>query len=267
VIENYALVTGASSGIGLEISKILAAGGYHLILVSNQAEILESKAKEINEKYSINCVTFFADLSRPESCDALFRFTQENNLNVEVLVNNAGILLFGELVQLSPEQTERIINLHMLTPVKLSRMYAEKMVQNRKGWILNISSISAVMPYPGISLYGPTKTFVRYFSRAIRHELLSYNVSVTCALPGATETGLYDPNKINLKLAKRLGVMHSAEFVAYKAVKAMFKRKAIVTPGLLNKITVVFLPMLPSFIISMIHRKTEITKLGQDKLA
>lgn len=267
MIENYALVTGASSGIGLEISKILAARGYNLILVSNQAEILESKANEINEQYSINCLTFFADLSKPESCDALFRFTLQNNCNVEVLVNNAGILLFGELVQLSPEQTERIINLHMLTIAKLIRLYSESMIQNQIGWILNISSISAVMPYPGISLYGPTKTFVKYFSRAIRHELLPYNVSVTCAMPGATETGLYDPNKINLKLAKRIGVMHSADFVAHKAVNAMFKRKAIVIPGLLNKIAVALLPMLPSLIISLIHRKTELTKLGHDKLA
>lgn len=263
----FALVTGASSGIGLAISRILAAKGYSLVMVSNQAEPLQILAKEFSEKFGVDCIPFFADLSLPESGEELFHFTQQNNLRIEILVNNAGILLFGELAHLAPGQSERIINLHIFTPVKLCRLYSEIMLQNRMGMILNISSISAVMPYPGISLYGPTKTFIRYFSRAIRHELLPYGVSVTCAMPGATETGLYDPQKINLKLAKQLGVMHDAEFVAYKLVKAMFKRKAIVIPGLINKITVAMVPIVPSFFIGWIHRKTELTKLGEKKLS
>ena len=142
----------------------------------------------------------------------------------------------------------------------------EEMKKMEKGYILNVSSISSVMPYPGISLYGPTKTFMRYFTRAFRSEMKIYNVHVTCLLPGATETGLYDPNKVNLKLAKRTGIMQTADFVSNKAINALFKNKAECIPGIINKLTVWFLPILPSWLIFQIHKNTNLIQKGNQVL-
>lgn len=116
------------------------------------------------------------------------------------------------------------------------------------------------MPYLGISLYGPTKTYVRYFTKALRSEMRIYGVKVTCLLPGATETDLYDPNKINLKLAKRLGIMKTAEYVAPKSIRALFRNKKEYIPGIINKLTVWFLPLIPSSVIYLIHKKTGLVK-------
>lgn len=107
---------------------------------------------------------------------------------------------------------------------------------------------------------------MRYFSRALRSEMKLYNVNVTCLIPGATETGLYDPNRVNLTLAKQLGVMHTADVVAKKAIDAMFKNKAECIPGWLNKLTVASLPWIPSFVIEMINRHSTILQKGNKAL-
>src|SRR5690606_14805701 len=148
----------------------------------------------------------------------------------------------------------------------LCRLFGEEMRKARHGFILNVSSISAVMPYPGISLYGPSKTYMRYFTRALRSEMKQYNIHVTCLIPGATATALYDPNRVNLSLAKRLGVMQSAEKVAKTGLKSLFKNQAESIPGILNKITVGVLPFIPAGVARLIHQKTKILNVGNQAL-
>ncbi|HNS42320.1 MAG TPA: SDR family NAD(P)-dependent oxidoreductase [Taishania sp.] len=262
----YALVTGASSGIGLKIANTLALKKYNLLLVSNQNEELQKVGFEISQTHQVECKTLCLDLANTAAAQEIFNYCEQQQISIEVLVNNAGMLVFSEVTATDKTKVNTILQLHMCTPTLLCRLFGEEMKKMKKGYILNVSSISSVMPYPGISLYGPTKTFMRYFTRAFRSEMKIYNVHVTCLLPGATETGLYDPNKVNLKLAKRTGIMQTSEFVSNKAINALFKNKAECIPGIINKLTVWFLPLLPSWLIFQIHKNTNLIQKGNQAL-
>lgn len=249
----YALLTGASSGIGWHMAKELAARGYGILAVSNQGEQLDRLKAELEEQYPIKVRCLDSDLSEPKAAESLFNFCQQNELLVEVLVNNAGILVYGEVVNTELEKAKEILQLHMNTPVMLCRLFGELMAGNKKGFILNVSSISAVMPYPTISLYGPSKTFLRKFTRALRHEMKGSGVKVSCLLPGATATALYDTKNINVPLAMRLGIMQKPERVAKAGIKALFNNRKVRIPGLLNKFVVYCFPLIPGFLIGGIY--------------
>ncbi|MBN1414054.1 MAG: SDR family NAD(P)-dependent oxidoreductase [Bacteroidales bacterium] len=256
----YALVTGASSGIGRQISVVLAQQGYNIIAVSNQPEQLYDLKEKLEQCCSIKVHTLNIDLAKENSADQIFDFCENNKLEVEVLINNAGILVFGEVMKVEYSQLKTIVNLHMTTPAFLCRLFGAIMILRKKGFILNVSSISAVMPYPGISLYGPTKAFLRYYTRALRTEMKSYGVHVTCLIPGATATALYNANNINMPLLMRLGIVKKPETVALKAVKALSGNRAECIPGLLNKLIILLLPCIPHFVISLIHKHTDFVK-------
>lgn len=253
--KEYALVTGASSGIGWHISRELAARAYSIVAVSNQPNQLNTLKSELEKDYGIKVETLDCDLSRVDAAENIFNFCQEKKLQVEVLVNNAGILVYGEVVSVDINTAKTILQLHMNTPVMLCRLFGEFMKTNGKGYILNVSSISAVMPYPTIALYGPTKTFLRKFTRALRTEMKGCGVNVSCLLPGATATALYDNKKINIPLAIKLGVMKKPESIARAGVKALFNERAECIPGLLNKFAMLFTLIIPHALIGFIYRK------------
>lgn len=262
----FAIVTGGSSGIGLSISKELAGKGYNLLIISNQQEQLETARQEIVQQFNVQCDALTIDLIASDSAKEIFDYCQEHHLSVDVLVNNAGMLIFSEVIQTPTRRIDAILQLHIYTPTMLCRLFGEKMAKRKSGYILNISSISSVMPYPGISLYGPSKTYVRSFSRAFRHEMKIHGVNVSTVFPGATETGLYDSTKINLKLAKRIGIMQTPEFVAKKSIRGMFRKKSMIIPGIINKIAVYFLPILPTWFIFLLHKYTNLTRKGKEAL-
>ena len=261
-----ALVTGGSSGIGFAIAQKLAQQKINCLLVSNQQTELQQCKQIIQQEYGAQCYTLCKDLTFPTSAQEIFNYCVENNFEITMLINNAGMLVFAEVVSAAIEKVNAILQLHIYTPTMLCRLFGEQMKNKQDGFILNISSISAVMPYPGISLYGPTKTYMRYFTRALRNEMKIYNVKVTCLIPGATATALYDPNKINIALAIKLGIMQTAGNVAQKAIKALFKNKAECIPGILNKLTVWLLPLIPSWIIFQIHKRTNYLQKGNQAL-
>ena len=261
-----ALVTGGSSGIGWAIARELAEKNHSLLLVSNQAEQLEKCKTEIEKKFPLKCFVLNIDLTGTSSAQKIIDFCYAQNFEVEILVNNAGILVFSEAVDTPVEKTNAILQLHVYTPTMLCCLFGAEMKKRKSGFILNVSSISSAMPYPGISLYGPTKTYMRYFSRALRTEMKRHRVSVTCLIPGATETALYDPKRVNILLAKKIGVMHTAEFVASKAVRAMLNKKAECIPGIMNKLVVWFVPFIPAVIIELVNRKTNLLNKGTQSL-
>lgn len=265
-MTHFALITGGSSGIGWAIALELAQRQYPIVLVSNQEEALKECQTRIERDFGVACHVLNLDLAQPSAAQSVFDFCQSKGIEVEILVNNAGVLLFSEVASAPVDKMHIILQLHVYTPTMLCRLFGAQMRERRSGHILNVSSISSVMPYPGISIYGPTKTYMRYFSRALRSEMRLYNVNVTCLIPGATQTALYDPNRVNLSLAKKVGVMATAEFVARRAVRAMFRRCAQVVPGFLNKLTMWFVPWVPAWIIVLIHRKTNLIKKGEQHL-
>jgi short-subunit dehydrogenase len=160
-----ALVTGASSGIGLAICHELAKLKYNLLLISNDEAGLKNAKAIIYAKHGINCIVYCEDLSKQEAAKNIVEFCTKNNLDIEVLINNAGILVFSEVAFAKDTDVSKILQLHINTPTFLCNYFSKEMVKNKKGYILNVSSISAVMPYPFISLYGPSKTYMRYFTK------------------------------------------------------------------------------------------------------
>ncbi len=256
--QKYALVTGASSGIGWHISEELARKGYDIVAVSNQPDRLDDLKKKLEDDYRISVSLVNTDLSLENSAQEIYDYCKKNNLKIEVLVNNAGTLYFGETLKIDHSRMKSILNLHMTTPAMLCRLFGELMIERRKGFILNTSSISSVMPYPTISIYGPTKAFLRHFTRALRTELKRYNIKVTCLIPGATATKLYDSGKFNTPVKRKLGVMKEPEVVAKAGINALFNNHAECTPGFLNKLIVLLAPLIPHFIIGTLYKKTKL---------
>ena len=253
--KNIALITGGSSGIGLAIAHELAKLKYDLLLVSNQEKELALSKEALEQQYGINCLLLEIDLATIDAAHQVFDYCLEQQLNIEILINNVGFLIMAEVLDTDPATVSKMIQLHLHTPTMLCRLFGEQMKTRKHGQIMNVSSISAVMPYPLISLYGPTKTYLRYFTRALRTELRPYGINVTCLIPGATITGLYDLTNVNVALLKSLGIFHTPQFVARRAVKGLLKRRALVVPGLINKITIRLMPLIPTFIITAINNR------------
>ena len=252
----YALVTGASSGIGWHIALELSKHGYAVVAISNDENGL-IKLKEVLTSNHGSCITMVCDLATPSAPQTVFDFCLNGEYEIDVLVNNAGILVHGELVNVEKNRASALLQLHVHTPALLCKLFGERMAKAGHGHILNVSSISAVMPYPTISLYGPSKTLLRNFSRALKMEMKPLGVSVTCLMPGATATSLYDAEKVNIPLAKKLGVMQSAEYVANAGVNAMFRGKAESIPGVLNWLIVLLVRFVPHFVVGWVYRRTK----------
>ena len=254
--KNFALVTGASSGIGLAISRELARRGYPLLLVSNEEKIAAT-AVEIQEEYNVKTISLYMDLAQRDSAEKLFEYCEKNSIKTEILVNNAGLFFYRDTTEIRPELIETVINLHVLTPSMLSRLFADQMIrENRKGYILNMASIAAWMMMPGITLYNATKSYLRCFSRAMRCEVLDRGVSITTICPGAVATGLYRLPPHYMKLGIRLGIILSTERLARRALKKMFQKRAeYISGGFVNRFFIFAVKAMPEFFVRFLKRK------------
>jgi len=258
--KNFALVTGASSGIGLAISRELAGRGYPLLLVSNEEEKIAETAGETGKEYGVRTIPLYIDLAQRDSAQKILDYCENNNIKIEILVNNAGIFFFRDITDTAPERIETVINLHVLTPSLLCRYFAEQMSrENRIGYILNMASIAAWMMMPGITLYNATKSYLRCFSRAMRSEMYNRNVYMTTVCPGAVATGLYGLAPRYMKLGIRLGIILPPELLASKAINKMFHKKAEYIPGgLLNRVFILIVKSLPEWLIRRIKKKIDV---------
>lgn len=252
--NTYALITGGSSGIGLAFVNLLAEKGYNICIVSNQEQELNVLKHEIAAKYNVKCITLCIDLAQDNAAQDVYIFCKNELLSIEVLINNAGFLIAEEFINVSPQKINALLKLHTLTPTLLAQYLVQDMILQGKGYILNVSSSSAHMPYPLISLYGPTKIYIRNFTKAIRNELLNKNIYISCILPGAVDTNLYQIDSSLTKLGKALGIIHSPQFIAKKGLNILFKNKGESVPGFINKLSLIFLMFVPDFIIRFIFK-------------
>lgn len=223
----YALVTGASSGIGEQIALLLAEKGYNLILTARRVEKLTALQKSITEKYSVNVITMFADLSKKEEVQNLHEKCKA--YNITVLINNAGLGKIGFLSQTEQKDESFMIDTNITALYLLTKLFIKSM---EKGHILNVSSIAAFQPDPKMAVYGATKSFVLNFSLAAGYELKKENkplyISVLCPGPVNTEFNDVAGGSFGLKAM-------SAQKCARIAVKGMFKKKRVIIPGVLMK--------------------------------
>jgi short-subunit dehydrogenase len=258
-----ALITGGSSGIGYAIAKELAGKGCNLVLVSNQKEKLYEVCNELSVQHHVNAWPVFTDLAEPGAARKLYDWCLKENIEIDILVNNAGLFFFGEVVENLTEKARIMSMVHMVTPVELCILFGAEMKKRRLGHILNIASLAAFMQYPGISLYSASKGFLRSFSRSLRTEMLAYNVNVTCICPGAVSTNLFEMNDDERKKAMRWGIMMKPEKLAKLTVEAMFKRKAVLVPGFINRIFRAVVWLVPQWVIVLIRQHSKLLPPGK----
>lgn len=257
----FSLVTGASSGIGLEYARQLASRGHNVIIVSNRRDDNESAAVAVRDEYGVVALPLYADLSEAGSADMIYGWCLEHDVEVDILVSNAGILHFGRLAGASPAVIDRIVAIHCTTPVKLCRLFAADMRRRREGRILLMSSMTAWTPYPTMSLYGSTKAFLRNFGQSLWYELRDYGVSVTTVFPGAVDTSLYNLDAGTRRRLCRLGLMMSAEKVAHKGLRAMFGGRRCCIPGIVTKIEVFMCRLMPAHALLPILKIPAVARL------
>lgn len=249
-----ALITGASSGIGLQLAHELARQGHPLVLVSERADDLMRAAGALREAHRVPVHAVVQDLAVPGAADALVARCDAEGWPVGLLVSNAGVLLAGPFVQEAPERVARLMHLHTTAVVELCHRFGARFAARGGGGILTVSSISARMPFPVIALYGPSKAFLHQFTRALRQELRPAGVRVTTVLPGATDTSLYDEHAVDRRLALRTGIMQRPHRVARIAVRAWQRDRAQVVPGALNRVIWWLLPVLPHGFVALAYR-------------
>ncbi len=250
-----AVVTGASSGIGLCFCRELAKRGCNLVMVSNQERELVECASEIACTHGVRTYPLYEDLTSPAAAEAILGYLDSHALRADYLINNAGIFSFRPVIETDPRKLDCFIRLHVDAVTNLSRAFALRFKESGKGRILNMSSMSCWMPMPGIAMYSATKAYIRVFSRALHYEMRDYGVSVTVACPGGIATDLFGLSEPLKKFAVAIRVLDTPDGFARKAVNKMLKGKKQYINGLLNRISIVFVASLPTPVRMLVKRK------------
>lgn len=267
--RSYAVVTGAASGMGRLYARRLALSGYSLIVIDINGQKLEETADAIRAevaglsdwripyKSSFRVLTLVQDLSQQDAAARVAGFSRQNGCDVEVLVNNAGLFYYQGIAETSPRALSRMVMVHDYTPLMLCREFVPQMKERGCGYVLNVSSLAAWIPWPGLGMYASTKRFVKDFSRALRVECRGTGVSVTNAYFGAVDTPLFNLKPSYRRLARNLRIMIPAEKAVEKALRAMFRRRKGIMPGVLNHIFKLVVTILPDPVLAWIYRLLE----------
>ena len=251
----WALVTGAALGIGREYAEQLAQKGYNLYLV-DILESLNNEATAIMHKHGIKCVVKIMDLATTVAAERLHAETVAEGYAFDVVINNAGIFSHCDILTTPTERIERIILLHDLTLSMMCRLYGEDMLKRGKGYILNMSSYSIWMPFPGLALYSASKAYVKSFTEAFTKELKRTGVSITAICPAGIATDLYGLSKGLQRFGVKSGILMSPRSCAKRGLRAMFKRRSVVVPDWWYKLLIPFCKYLPGFILRPLRNFT-----------
>ena len=251
----WALITGGSSGMGLEYAHQLAKKGYDLVLVSNRQEELEQASEELSKVYPVRVVTRFQDLSAETAADELMVFCQEQSIDVEVLVNNAGMFFFEELTTENEAKALTMMRLHTFTPTRMCILFGEAMKRRGHGYILNMSSMAAKLPCPGIAVYSATKAYLKSFGKSLFFEMRPYGVGVTTVCPAAIATPLYKLKPSLLKLGVNVGLIGTPQWLVRRALRGMFHKRRVVKPGLMNYYLPPLIAILPKWLVARLWKK------------
>lgn len=249
----YALITGASSGIGLELAHIMAREGHHLILSARNILALEDLATTLRESHAIQVHVIPCDLSDSRSAVTLYKEIKERNLTIDCLVNNAGFGLLGEFKDMEEDMLHRMVELNCSSLMSLSRLFMNDLIAS-KGRILNIASVAAFYSGPLMSVYYATKAFVVSFSEALNFELRNHGVSVTAHCPGPTHSNFQERAGMHNATLFKLLPVPTSKIVAEHAYKAMMKRKSLAIHGFINRLMLITGSISPrSMKVRMVH--------------
>ena len=250
----WALVTGGSSGMGLEYARQLAEMGCNLLLVSNQREELEKVASDLKTD-EIQVIPHYQDLAIETAVDELFAFCQTENLQVDILINNAGTFFFEELTTENENKALTMMRLHIFTPTRLCVLFGEEMKKRGYGYIINMSSMAAKLPCPGITIYSATKAYLKSFSKSLYFEMRPFGVGVITICPAAIATPLYKLKPNLLRMGVKIGLIGTPRWLVRKALKGMMKKKRVVKPGFMNLYLPPLIAILPKRLVARLWQK------------
>lgn len=242
------LITGASSGIGLELAKCFAVDGSRLVLTARNTEVLQSLADELRRDHNVDASVLTADLSLPETPEHLFKELQGRGVAVDVLVNNAGFGAWGRFAGLPLQRQLDMIQVNITALVQLTGLFLPGMLRRRQGGVLNVASVAGFVAGPGMGIYYATKACVLSFTEALAEELAGTNVTVTALCPGPTATNFGKVAQADAVRMIRQARM-SAKAVAVYGHRAFRRKKVVAVPGLSNRLLILLTRLLPRFII------------------
>lgn len=253
-----ALITGASSGIGFELSRIFAKNGYDLVLISQNEENLKEAVFRLHEQdRNVKIIPLAKDLSQPSSPQEIYGFIKEKSIQVDVLANCAGIQVYGNFHETNLEDNIKLMSINMFALTKLTRLFLDDMVKRSSGKILNVASTGAFQPCPLNAVYCASKAYVLHFSEGIAEELRGLGVTVTTLCPGATKTNFAKRANIEDTRMFSSNLMEPGK-VAKIAYSAVMKGRAVVIPGIRNRILAESIRFSP---------RSMVTKLGKQIMA
>lgn len=244
--QSYALITGASKGIGKAIAEELASRKTNILLVARSESLLAELAAYLTGAYGVQAGYLAIDLTAPGAAQQIWEWVNQQGLRVHVLVNNAGYGLSGRFTDYTAPEHADMLQVNNRVPVELCSLFLPMLKQQTTGYILNIASSAAYQAVPGLGTYAASKAFVLFFSRALQYELRRSNVSVTVVSPGGTATDFANRAKVGKKAVRageKLNMTPNA--VAKLAVNAMYARKTELITGFVNKLGAFFVWLLP----------------------
>lgn len=247
---NYTLITGASKGIGKAFAYECAAKGMNLLLVARSESLLNSLAAELESKYKIAVHAHTADLLDHNAHKKVFGWVGEQGYKVNMLINNAGMGLYGEFSKVALEEHLKVMHLNMDSMIRMAHEFLNVTDANQKRYLLNTVSTGAYQPVPYMAVYGASKSFMLSFSYALRYEMLKKNVHVTALCPGGTETDFFTPAKMERVVEKNASFMMKADEVARVGLAGLLANKASVIPGFINKLGAVSVRIAPTTMVT-----------------
>lgn len=247
--QEWALITGASSGIGKAFSELFAKDGINLVLVARSKQLLDDIKLDLESKYGMNVIVIVADLSQIKEVEKLVISIDDKRLNIDYLVNNAGFGHRGAFLESDWVRVRDMIELNILALTYLSKVFGKRMAASGQGKIVNVASTAGFISGPFMAVYFATKAYVLHFSEAIGYELRPKNVSVTALCPGPTSTHFAKAAKATGMGAFRRKRLPSAEQVAIYGYKMMLKGKPVAIHGFINRSGIWLTRFLPRQIV------------------
>ena len=251
--EKYAIVTGASCGIGYELARILAKDGKDIVIIARGRDRLEDLKREIESKHGTRVKVLAKDLSDPKAPPEIFSELEKDKIGVDVLVNNAGYGVYGMFLETDLQKELAMVQVNAVSLIHLTKLFVKGMVKDKSGYILNSASLCAFLSTPMESVYCASKSFVLHFSEALANELQGTGVSVTCLCVGLAETEFHKRARMeDCKATKRK--MMDAATVAEAGYKALKRGKLIEIPGMIYKFAPWFARLAPRKVVTRVVR-------------
>lgn len=241
--------------MGLIYAQRLAEAGCDLLLVSNQPAELEQTALELQDRFGVRAIARYQDLAASDAAETLVAYCEEQKLEVDLLINNAGMFFFEELSAGNEAKALTMLQLHVYTPTRLCVLVGEAMKQRGHGYILNVSSMAAKLPCPGISVYSATKAYLKSFTKSLYYEMRPYGVVATVVCPAAIATPLYKLKPSLLKMGVKIGLIGTPEWFVRRALRGLFHHRRVVKPGLMNHYLPPLIALLPKRLVDHLWRK------------